>query len=96
METATREHMLALINKKYPKLFTKTTEEFNGSDGGIWSGAEDGLCAKDGFELFNYYAEDYSEKKYVLGVHKEIGNLLESNGWYAEWYDAGTIMFWKI
>ena len=96
MKTATREKMLSLINTKYPELFTRTTEEFNGNKGGIWSSGEGSDYAKDEFKLFNYYAEDAKEKRYVFGVHKEIGNLLEKNGWYAEWYDCGTIMFWKI
>ena len=90
---ATREEMLAKINKAYPELFTKTTEEFNGGIGGIWSSAESGVTAKDGFRLIYYYAVG---KKYDSGVHKEIRNLLEKNGWYAEWYDCGTIMFWLI
>ena len=90
---ATREEMLAKINKAYPKLFTKTTEEFDGGKGGIWSSGESGVTAKDGYRLFNYYAEG---NKYDIGVHNEIGKLLEKNGWYAEWYDCGTIMFWLI
>ena len=92
----TREKLIEILKAKYPKLFLKTTEEFNGSKGGIWSSAEGGVEAKDGFNLFDYYAEDFKEKRYVLGVHKEIGNLLEKHGWYAEWNDAGTIMFWVI
>lgn len=93
---ATREKMLEILNKTYPELFTRTTEEFNGSKGGIWSSGEGSAETKDGFKLFDYYSEDYQEKRYVLGVHKEIGNLLEKNGWYAEWYDCGTIMFYLI
>lgn len=90
-----REKLMEVLEKKYPKMFMRTTEEFNGSQGGIWSSGEDGLSAKDGFPLFEYYAEDYQEKRYILGVHKEIYNLLEEHGWYAEWNDPGTIMFWK-
>ena len=93
---ATRNEMIAKINQKYPKLLTRTTEEFNGSPGGIWSSGESSIEASDGFQLFNYYAEDCKEKRYVFGVHKEIGNLLEKNGWFAEWYDCGTIMFYLI
>jgi len=95
-QPATREQMMEIIRAKYPKLFMKTTEEFDGSKGGIWSSCENGDEAGDERPLFNYYAEDYKEKTYVLGVHREIGDLLEKNGWYAEWYDAGTIMFYLI
>jgi hypothetical protein len=90
-----REKLLEILEKKYPKMFLRTTEEFNGNSGGIWSSGEDGLLAKDGFPMFEYYAEDYNEKRYVFGVHKEIRELLEKNGWFAEWNDPGTIMFWK-
>lgn len=92
----TREKLIAIIKEKYPQLPVRTTEEFDGSKNGIWSSGEHGIEAKDEFPLFNYYAEDNKEIRYVFGVHKEIGDLLEAHGWYAEWHDAGTIMFWVI
>jgi hypothetical protein len=88
--------MMEKIGEKYPKLFIRTTEQFNGGLHGIWSSGENGDLAKDGKPLFHYYAQDPTEKTYVFGVHKEIGNFLEKNGWYAEWYDCGTIMFYPI
>ncbi len=92
-----RDELMNILREKYPKMFMKPTEEFRaGYDGGIWSSGEDGLPAKDGFPLFEYYAEDFQEKRYIIGVHKEIYNLLEEHGWFAEWNDPGTIMFWKI
>lgn len=95
-KVATREQMIDLLEAKYPKLFIKTTEQFDGAKGGIWSSGENGDLAKDGHELFNYYAQDNKEVRYTFGVHREIGKLLSDNGWYAEWHDAGTIMFWLI
>jgi len=94
-KTATRDEMIAKLNAKYPELLTRTTEDFDGAKGGIWSSGESGITAKDDFNLFDYYSQDYRQKRYVLGVHKEIATLLANNGWYAEWYDAGTIMFWE-
>ena len=91
--TASREEMMQLIKAKYPKLFIKTTEEFNHSEGGIWSSSENSILAKDGHKLLNYYGEGSC---YEFGVHKELNNLLEKNGWYGEWYDSGTIMFYLI
>jgi hypothetical protein len=32
---------------------------------------------------------------YVYGIHQEIYSWLEERGWYPEWYDAGTLFFWK-
>lgn len=91
-----REKLIKLLEDKYPKMLIRTTEEFNGSKGGIWTSGEDGLESKDGLRLFDYYAEDYKEKTYIFGVHKEIENFLNKHGWFAEWNDPGTIMFWKI
>jgi hypothetical protein len=91
--TATREKMMELLEAKYPNMFLRTTEEFDGGKGGIWTSGEDGLAGKDGFALFNYYAEG---KCYQFGVHTEIYNFLEKHGWYAEWHDCGTIMLYEI
>ena len=92
-----RDELMNILKAKYPNMFMRTTEEFrSGYNGGIWSSGEDGLPAEDGMPLFEYYAEDPNEKRYILGVHKEIYNLLEEHGWFAEWNDPGTIMFWKI
>ena len=88
----TREQMMELLKVKYPLMFLRTTEEFNGNTGGIWTSAEDGIEAKDEFPLFDYYAQGW---RYELGVHTEIYSFLEKHGWYAEWYDAGTVMLWE-
>ena len=83
---------MCLLSKKYPGMFLRTTEEFNGSEGGIWTSGEDGPTAKDGYSLFNYYSEDYH--RYEIGVHKEIYDYLEKLEWYCQWHDAGTITIW--
>ena len=90
-----REKLMEILKAKYPAMFMRTTEEFNGSQGGIWSSGEDELPAEDGMPLFEYYAQDPQERRYIFGVHKEIYNFLEEHGWFAEWNDPGTIMFWK-
>lgn len=87
-----RSQVIKLLEKKYPKMMLNLSEDFNGTEGGIWTSGEDHLSAKDDYSLFNYYSEDHT--RYDLGVHKEIGELLEKHGWYAEWYDAGTVMLW--
>ena len=93
---STRKQVIAKINAKFPTLKLDTTEAFNGSNGGIWvRGTEDGLTAKDGFNLFDYYTQDYKEVRYVFGVHKAIREMVEKLGWYFEWNDAGTIMIWE-
>ena len=88
----TRNQVTKLLEKKYPNMFLRTTESFNGVKGGIWTSGEDGPQAKNGYSIFNYYSENYT--MYTLGVHLEIAKLLEEMGWYAEFYDAGTVMLW--
>ena len=92
--SVSRKVLIGILNKKYPKLNLRTTEEFNGQTGGIWvSGTEDGIEAKDGFPLFDYYSENYN--RYEFGIHKEIRQIFEKNGWFGEWNDPGTLMIWE-
>jgi hypothetical protein len=88
----TRNQVMSLLAKKYPGMFLRTTEEFSGSKGGIWTSGEDGPAAKDGSPLFDYWTEN--QTKYNLGVHTEIYDYLDELQWYCEWNDAGTIMIW--
>ena len=72
------------------------TEDFNGSEGGIWCGVEEGEAEHGkfkGWELFNYWADGGS---YEFGVLAKLNELVQSKGWYFEWNDAGTIMAWEI
>ncbi len=87
-----RNTLLKIINNKYPKLHAKPSEDFDGRPDGIWCSGEDGTQAADGFALFDYYAEDFKEVRYIFGVHKEIRDLLDQHGYYAEWHDAGTLI----
>ena len=80
----TREKLIAKLERAYPKMFLRTTEEFDGSEGGIWTSGEESPTDRTGRELFDYYSEDHSN--YDLGVRIQ--------GWFAEWHDAGTIMLW--
>jgi hypothetical protein len=85
-----REDTIKFI-KKYMR-FVKTTEEFNGSQGGIWVSGEDGDEYK-GVTIYDYYT---SGKSYELGVNIKWEKELNERGWYSEWYDAGTVMIWEI
>ena len=35
------------------------------------------------------------KEMYNYGIHREIHSWLEERGWYPEWYDRGTLYFWK-
>lgn len=87
----TREKMMDILSEYFP--ITGTTEEFNGSEGGIWICAECGYLNARGVPFFDYYA---NTKSYDMGVLSNLRNLAEKHGWYFEWYDAGTIMVYPI
>ena len=71
--------------------FVRTTEEFDGSTGGIWVSGENGDTFK-GKRIYDYYNET---KAYDLGVLVAWEKELNKRGWYSEWYDAGTVMIWQ-
>jgi len=69
--------------------FIKDTEDFDGTQGGIWLSADGGENSK----FFDYYT---TSRAYELGVRTTFVEQLRERGWYAEWYDPGTIMLWRI
>lgn len=73
--------------------FVSTTEEFNGSQGGIWVSGEDGDEFK-GRVIYDYYSEDYKNR--TFGVDNKWEKELNKRGWYSEWHDAGTSMIWPL
>jgi len=86
-----REDMMKFVEKYMD--FVRTTEEFNGSQGGIWVSGED-LDEYKGKRIYDYYSMDHKNR--IFGVDKKWHNELEKRGWYSEWYDAGTVMIWEI
>jgi hypothetical protein len=88
---ATRDEVMQFLKKKGIS-FMRTTEEFDGSKGGIWTSGED-ADAMGGYRIFNYYA---TGPKYELGVLVKFEEQLNKLGWYSEWYDTGTMMLWPI
>ena len=77
--------------EKYIKI-VRTTEEFSGSEGGIWVSGEDGSTYNN-FEIYDYWNES---ERYPLGVLRQWEEQLQRRGWYSEWYDAGTVCIWKM
>lgn len=68
------------------KWFLKTTEEFNGSEGGVWTTNERTSEALGGQTIMDH---DYQ-------VHPKIERLVERFGFYVEPYDAGTLMIYPL
>jgi len=88
MKAVDREKLITLLENK-GIVVRGLSEEFDGMDGGIWISAEE---PQNEF-YFDYYAMSSS---YELGVDKSLDGFLEKRGWYAEWYDPGTIFLWEI
>tara|TARA_B100000575_G_scaffold292985_1_gene302961 strand:+ start:6207 stop:7562 length:1356 start_codon:yes stop_codon:yes gene_type:complete len=85
-----REDMMKFVDK-YMRI-AGTSEEFNGSEGGIWVSGED-MDEFKGQVIYDYYAEG---RGYELGVNVKWEKELNKRGWYSEWYDAGTVQIWPI
>lgn len=49
------------------------------------------------FDAANYYAYEFdpNEEIYRLGIHKDLEHVLDELGYFAEWYDSGTILAYK-
>ena len=85
-----REGMMKFIKKHMS--FVGTSEDFNGSEGGIHVSGEDYDDEFKGKQIYDYYSEDYKNREF--GVLNSWEKELNKRGWYSEWYDAGTVMIW--
>ena len=91
-----RKQLIKALQKKYPKSTFRTTEEFSSSmEGGIWTSGENQTQLHAGLPLFDYYSQDGGSQSYTFGVRTYLHDFLEEQGWYCEFYDAGTVMIWE-
>ena len=90
MKTVNREQLIKWLQKFFRSV--RTTEDFNGNEGGVWVSAED-QATYGGLEIYDYYSESRS---YDLGVLAKFEDALQKKGWYSEWHDAGTVMIWEM
>ncbi len=88
--------------------FAGTTCEFYGEEHlnetceehgcGLWLSAEEGNYWK-GTEIsvFDYwgYDMDYEEKESIMHVYKPFHMWLETQGWWTEYHDPGTVMLYR-
>lgn len=84
----TRDKMIDLLEKAFPKLKTRYSELFDGTKERIVTG--EGSEMPDGMPAFDYWSQDYKEITYIMGVHKDLVAFLDKYDWYAEAHDAGT------
>lgn len=92
-----RAKLKSKLEKKFPGMWLKLGEDFESSCAGqLWTG-EGSTVNVNGNEIpmFDYYADDYQEKTYIMGVYKGLHDFLDGEGWYVECNDPGTYMIAK-
>ena len=83
-----RGHLINKINRIIPESRAVPREDFDGAEGGIWlRGSE---STHEGERIFNYWAKECAEIN-----HPKLQKILDEANWYAEPYDAGTLMLWS-
>ena len=87
-----RDELMDAIQRKFNLKHIRTSEEFDGRPDAVWISCESGDEASDGSLLFDYHAGDLGS--YEFGVHKEFSDFVEPYGFFAEWYDPGTLMLY--
>ena len=87
-----RDGMMKFIKKHMS--FVGTSEDFNGSQGGIHVSGENYDDEFKGKQIYDYYSEDYKNREF--GVLNSWEKELNKRGWYSEWYDAGTVCIWPL
>lgn len=80
-----REEMMEIL-KDHGVDVLGTSEEFDGSVGGIWINGEG-----DDYRI-NYWSEN---PDFVFGIHPSLDVVADEFGWFFEWHDAGTLMCWE-
>jgi hypothetical protein len=78
----TRKRMMEALTVKGVHV-VGTTKEFGTGGEGIW------ISAESTNDLFDYWHSGWRD---TFGVEPELNKFVEENGWYFEWYDAGTMM----
>jgi hypothetical protein len=88
MKAKSIKSMMSTLTKKGVHV-CGTTDEFYGcknDNNGIW------VAAEYTPSLFDYWSEVWGD---TFGVDPKLNEVVESNGWYFEWHDAGTMMVWE-
>ena len=74
------------ITKRFPDVWLKDGEDFNGYKNTLWSG--------EGAEIDGDYAFDYYGHRDTMGVHPDLFEYLFKIGMHSEWYDSGTVLIY--
>ena len=53
------------------------------------------MLVSEGTRIIPDYSGMKVKEMYIYGIHREIYSWLEERGWYPEWQDRVTLLFWK-
>lgn len=86
-----------ILAEQFPKVWLKDGKLFARTDECLWTGEGSSIDVKVEGETFTVPAFDYYDQSglYVFGVHKSLHNALEDYGFFAEFYDAGTVFIYR-
>ena len=102
-----RDEMMEKLRKRFPNIWIKPAEDFYKDKHprakyAIWTGSEGNTFVDNNKKIAAFNPTDsifYNpkiDKSYDNEVHVTLAKFLRKNGYYAEFYDAGTIFFWPI
>ena len=97
-------------NKGFTKAIEKLQKAFPGieniKDGEPWGAGKNSIHLGDaaeggtidGLPAADSYAWEYdpAERTYILGIHRKLAGVLDDIGYFAEWYDAGTVIAYPM
>jgi|TARA_R110001583_G_scaffold164565_1_gene317081 hypothetical protein len=91
-----REELMTAVKSKFGLRHVRTTEEFDGTPGGVWLSGEEGatLATDSDLPLFDYYLD---VDPYTFGIHPDFeAFVIDKFGFAPEWNDPGTLMLWPL
>ena len=94
-EASNRDDLMDAVKNTFGLKHVRTTEEFDGTPGGVWLSAEEGtLVPGSDLPLFDYYLD---VDPYVFGIHPDFeAFVVDRYGFAPEWNDPGTLMLWPL
>ena len=97
------QQLQAVLATEFPKVWVRDGAEFDSRHAGsLWTGegsevikAFTTLPDESPIDIpaFDYYG---SEPLYVMGVERSLAEFLQKQGYYVEFYDAGTAFIYPI
>jgi hypothetical protein len=82
--------LIDILEKKYKIQFLKERGQYVVTmTGDVLADSKSGVLAKDGLPLFDYYNEG---DNYVGGVHFELNDFMEKQGFKHDWWKADEII----